>query len=204
MSAHPLTTFIYETFGQQFGELLLFGYGEEPSSKHRKVYLTESDAEGDADRVIELVSPRPPCRNEPLVLAALLKLLLRRLSISHHSHHLEFESDELLAELGWEDDISTRRRMETAIISYVRLLYDEQPDERPGRRTSSGMGGGYYHLLTGYIRAAKISLSGGSFAETLNRVDFDSGFIEGLRQDRVHFAGINFGALNRTDGEDHN
>jgi hypothetical protein len=204
MSVHPLTTFIYETFGQQFGELLLSGYGEEPSGRHRKVYLTESDAGVETEWVIELVSRLLPCRNEPLVLAALLKLLLRRLSLSHYSHRLEFEPDELFAELGWEDDMSTCRQMETAIISYVRLLYDKQPEEGAERSRSATMGGGYYHLLTGYVRGAKSGSAGGSFANTLSGVDFDTSFIEGLRQGQVYFAGINFGALNRTGGEDSN
>jgi hypothetical protein len=201
MSTHPLTTFIYETFGQQFGELLLSGYGEEPSGRHRKVYLTESDAGVETGWVIELVSRRLPCHNEPLVLAALLKLLLRRLSLPHYSHHLEFEPDELFAELGWKDDMSVRRQMETALIGYVRLLYDKQLDEGAGQGTSATMGGGYYHLLTGYVRGATSGSAGGSFANILSGVDFDTGFIEGLRHGRVYFAGINFGALNRIGSE---
>lgn len=153
--------------------------------------------------MIELVARRPPYGDEPLVLAALLKLLLSRPGISHH---LEFELSELLAELRWQDDVSTRRKVEAAIIGYVRLLYDKQLDEGAERSTSATMGGGYYHLLTGYVRGTESTSSsiGGSSAPTLRGVDFDTGFIEGLRQGRVYFAGINFGALNRTDAEDHN
>jgi hypothetical protein len=201
MSAHPLTTFIYETFGRQFGDLLLAGYGAEPGGKCERLYLTEQDGGVEARWVIELVSRHPPYGDEPLVLAALLKLLLSRPSISHH---LEFEPGELLRELRWQEDAGTRRKVETAITSYVPLLYDKQLDEEAGRSTSATMGGGCYHLLTGYVRGAKSGSTGGSFAGTLGGVDFDTGFIEGLRQGRVYFAGINFGALNRTSVEDHN
>jgi hypothetical protein len=201
MSAHPLTTFISETFGRQFGELLLAGYGAEPGGKCGRLYLTEQDGGVEAGWVIELVARRPPYGDEPLVIAALLKLLLSRTSISHH---LEFELEELLAELRWRDDMSTRRQIETAIIGYVRLLYDKQLDEGAEGSTSATMGGGYYHLLTGYIRGAKSGSTDGSLAGSVNSVDFDIGFIEGLRRGRVYFAGINFGALNRTPVEDHN
>lgn len=104
MSAHPLTTFVSETFGQQFGDLLLAGYGTEPGGKCGRLYLTEQDGGVEARWVIELVTRRPPYGDEPLVLAALLKLLLRRPSTSHY---LEFELGQLLAELQWRDDVST-------------------------------------------------------------------------------------------------
>src|SRR5438270_13209111 len=107
MSAHPLTTFVYETFGQQFGDLLLAGYGAKPGGGRRILYLTELEDRVGADWVVELVAPRPPCDEEPLVLAALLKLLLSRPSVSQH---LEFEMGELLAELRWRDDSSTRQQ----------------------------------------------------------------------------------------------
>lgn len=44
MSTHPLTTFVYETFGQQFGDLLLAGYGEEPGGGRKKLHLSETEA----------------------------------------------------------------------------------------------------------------------------------------------------------------
>src|ERR1041384_78102 len=111
MSVHPLTTFVYETFGQQFGDLLLARYGAEPSSKNRKLYLTEAAAGREVGWTIEMIARRLPRRDEPLVLAALLKLLLSRPSLSEY---LEFEMDELLAELQWRDSGRTRRQVETA------------------------------------------------------------------------------------------
>lgn len=187
MSAHPLTTFVYQTFGQQFGDLLLAGYGAEPSGRHRRLFFIEPEA----GWVIELVGRRQPCRDEPLVLAALLKLLLTRPSISQY---LEFELDELLAALRWRDDASTRRQVETAIGCYVRLLYDKQVDVPAKVRAPEPAGGGYYHLLAGYVRETN-SYTGGPPDRTLRGVYFDAGFIKGLKEGRVYFAGINFGPL---------
>jgi hypothetical protein len=191
MSAHPLTTFVYETFGQQFGDLLLAGYGAEPSGRRRRLYLTEAEAGVETHWVIELVSRHPPCGDAPLVLAALLKLLLRCPSVAQH---IEFDLGELLAELQWRDEERTRQQVETAIGGYVRLLYDKQVDARVGQHTSAAAGGGYYHLLTGYVRGAK-SGAGSALDRTLGGVYFDSSFIDGLTRGRVCFAGIDSGPL---------
>src|SRR5205085_10130514 len=82
MSAHPLTRFVYETFGQQFGDLILAGYGAEPGGGQKKLSLTEADEGTETHWVIEVVASRHPSGDEPLVLAALLKLLLSRRVIS--------------------------------------------------------------------------------------------------------------------------
>jgi hypothetical protein len=192
MSRHPLTRFVYETFGQQFGDLILAGYGAEPGGGRRKLSLTESDEGAEAHWVIELVAYRHPCGDEPLVLAALLKLLLSRRVISQP---LEFEMGELLAELRWPDSSDTRRRVDETIVSYVGLLYDKRADGRRAQTTSEG---GYYHLLTSYVRGAK-SASGESPAGGRG-VYFDDSFISfirGLKEGRVYFAGINLGPLYR-------
>jgi hypothetical protein len=189
MDVHPLTTFVYDTFGQQFGDLLLTGYGAEPEDKRRQLYVTELQAGTEINWTLEIITCRPLCRAEPLVLAALLKLLLNRQSISHL---LEFELGELLTELRWQDKLSTRQQVETSIGGYVRLLYDKQGVLGAGRRKITTMGGGYYHLLTGYVRGGK-SNTGGALVRSRSRVYFDAAFIEGLRQGRIYFAGIDFG-----------
>lgn len=145
--------------------------------------------------MIELVGQHQPCGDEPLVLAALLKLLLGRPSVSQE---LEFDLRELLAELRW-DIASARQHAETAIGVYVRLLYDKQLDEQPGDGTSASEGGGCYHLLTGYVREGAPDADDAR-AKTLRSVYFDASFIGGLRQGRVCFAGIDFGVLNLAAG----
>jgi hypothetical protein len=196
MSAHPLMRFVYETFGKQFGSLVLAGYNAEPSGGRRRVYLTESEDGAETDWVIELVSSRLPCGEEPLVLAALLKLLLSRPVISNP---LEFEMGELLAALRWKDDSDTRRQVEEVIVGCASLLYDKRVDARAGRRTSATSEGGCYHLLTSYVRGAE-SGTGGELVRTSRVVYFDSGFTRGLKEGRVYFAGIDFGPLQATPG----
>lgn len=191
MSANPLVTFVYDTFGRQFGDLLLTGYGAQPGGARRRLYLTESADGVEAYWVVNLVTRRLPCRDEPLVAAALLKLLLSRPSISQY---MKFDLGELLTLLRWRDDASTRRRVEAAIGHYVRLLYDKQVDTRAGKRPSAREGGGYYHLLTGYVREDK-SGAGASLPRASREVYFDSGLIKGLKQGRVCFAGIDFGEV---------
>jgi hypothetical protein len=191
MIAHPLTRFTYETFGQQFGDLLLAGYGEKPGGGRRMLHLTESEAGARADWVIELIGNHLPCGDEPLVLAALLKLLLSRPIISPH---LEFKIIELLPELGWQDDPDIRRHVEEAIVGYAGQHYDKRADARAGRRASETAEGGCYHLLTGYIRGV-ISDTGGALVRTPDIACFDGGFITGLKEGRVTFAGIDFGSV---------
>jgi len=183
--------FVYQSFGKQFGDLLLLGYGAESSNRRTRLYLSLLDAGANTKWVIELVARRSPYRDEPLVLAALLKVLLSRASISQY---LEFELSELLIELQWQDQVSTRQKVDKAISSYARLLYDKQPDTRVERSTSAIVGGGYYHLLTGYVRGAKSSIKEKAMRNT-NSVYFDIGFIEGLRLGHIYFAGIDFGPL---------
>lgn len=55
--------------------------------------------------------------------------------------------------------------------------------------------GGYYHLLTGYVRGDESDTAGAS-GRTIGGIYFDASFIKGLRQGRVYFAGIDFGILN--------
>lgn len=195
MSTHPLSRFVYETFGQQFGDLLMAGYGAAPGGERRRLCLIESEVGVKTDWLIELVSDHLPCRDEPLVLAALLKLLLSRSSVLNY---LEFELGELLAELQWQDEVNTRQQVGAAINTYVRLLYDKQVNSRVRRRTSALAGESYYHLLTGYITEAHPG-AGGALDRTFGCVYFDSTFIEGIMQGRVYFAGIYLGRLKTTE-----
>ncbi|MDT5270617.1 MAG: hypothetical protein QOH49_2803 [Acidobacteriota bacterium] len=191
MGAHPLITYVYETFGQQFGGLLLAGYGEKLGEAPKRIYVIEKADGEETDWVIKLVTNHLPRGKEPLVLAALLTLMLRRPNISYR---LEFELDELLAVLQWRDNKRTHRLVDTAISCYVRLLYDKQINERAGKNPPTYSGGGYYHLLTGYVRGGK-SATGASLVRASSEVYFDSGFISGLKQGRVYFAGIDFRAI---------
>jgi hypothetical protein len=185
MSTHPLARFINETFGEQFGGLVLAGYGQGPGGGPVRVCLTESEAGTETDWVIEVTALRHPCGDDPLVLAALLKLLVSR---PVGSYLLEFEVGELLAELRWPDSIETRRRVDEVIAGYVGTLYIKQAGARAGRKQAASEGG-FYHLLTGYVREA---LAGAG------SVYFGDAFINGLKEGRVFFAGVDFGTLRKT------
>jgi hypothetical protein len=192
VTVHPLKIFLYETFGQKFGDLISAGYGDEPNCMHQKLHIIESKAGEEIHWTIEIVGDYLPCGNEPLVLAALLKLLLSRPSISHC---LEFELNELLSELQWRDDVGTRHQVQTTIINYARLLYDKQVNTQARQRKSALTEEGCYHLLTGYVRGTESDISG-VMGRAISSIYFDATFIEGLRRGRVYFAGVDFGPLN--------
>jgi hypothetical protein len=198
VTIHPLTIFLYETFGQKFGDLISTGYGDEKNSRHQRLHITEFKAVEAIHCTIELVGDYLPCGDEPLVLAALLKLLLSRPSISHC---LEFELNELLSELQWRDDIDTRYQVQTTIINYARLLYDKQVNTQARQRKSPLTEEGCYHLLTGYVRGTESDVSG-VMGRATSDIYFDASFTEGLRRGRVYFAGVDFGPLNGPFGRD--
>lgn len=141
--------------------------------------------------MVELVASRPLGGDEPLVLAALLKLLLSRPNLSNR---LKFEMGEVLAEIQWPDDPDTLRQVKEVIVGYTCLLYDKRVDTRAARRASATSEGGCYHLLTGYVRDGDF-IARGALDKTGGSVYFDDGFILGLREGRVFFAGIDFGSL---------
>jgi hypothetical protein len=99
-TSHHLVEFVYSTFGKSFGDLLLAGYNEERSWKTRKFYIIEEVSGVSVEWEIEVAGKSSPIRHEPLVLAALLKLLLHRPALSYL---LEFEMSEMVKELGWKD-----------------------------------------------------------------------------------------------------
>lgn len=187
MSTHPLISFVSETFGQQFADLVLAGYGAEPGNVPPRLSLTASDNEEKSTWVIELIANPLPSKDDPLVLAALLRLLLARPRLSYL---LEFDLGELMRELGRPDDGSTRRRVEAAIKGYVLLLYDKHT--HPSDDDDDG--GGFYHLLTGYFRGGQHGANGSHTAS--HSITFDPSFVEGLKRGRVCFAGIDLGPLN--------
>jgi hypothetical protein len=190
VSTHPLISFVSETFGQQFADLVLAGYGTEPDSGPLRLHTTASDNEIQTRWIIELIADPIPSGDDPLVLAALLKLLL---GCHHLSHILEFDLSELLRELEWPDNGGARSKVETAIKGYVQLLYDKQTHPSDDSDDDDD-GGGFYHLLTGYFRGGRHGANGSN--ATSHSVCFDPSFVEGLKQGRVCFAGIDFGPLN--------
>lgn len=182
---HPLERFVRGTFGDLFGTVLLAGYGAEV--EHREIQLRFSAvAEGEdiQGQVLE-ISGNLPHGREPLILAALLKLLLSRGSIPTE---LEFEIPEVLNELGWPETPDTRREVDRGIRKYLGLSYGV-------RREGAGEEHGLYALVTGYDRDDEIEVEGRVLIRSSLRVHFHRGFVEGLKESKIVFASFDFGGL---------
>jgi hypothetical protein len=186
---HPLEGFIRETFGDRLGALLLVGYGEEASHPQASIRVTPSKQEARRTGWLIEVSGNLPHGRQPLVLAALLKLLLSRDPLSAE---LEFETSEVLSALGWAETPNTQREIERVIRKYFGLSYVMR------REGSDTVELGMYTLLTGYDHDDEIEVEGRAATQSLHRVHFHRGFIEGLKDSRMVFAGIDFGRLRPT------
>jgi hypothetical protein len=188
--SHHLVEFVRQTFGEQFGAVLLAGYGEEAAFRELTLNLVDSQGGAGEGEWQLVISGNVPSGQDPLVLAALLKLLL--LSGAPLTPTLEFNPEEVLSELGWPDTPPARAVIDGAVRKYLGLTYARR------MRPPSGMLRGMYALLVGYERADEKHIGGGSETFTYNSVTFHPHFIERLNSSVITFAGIEFGELNRT------
>ena len=187
---HPLVEFVRHTFGPRFSDLLMAGYRQEPSRTTKVFHVTEEMEARGVEWVIELVSNSPPCRQEPLVLAALLKLLFKQPVISPH---LEFSIDDLIEQIGWKSSPRRSREVDRVISTYAGLSFHKELKNK--RVESVGLRWGQYSLITAYIRETVRS----STAQVSRRIEFAPSFIEGLKEGSMYFADINFGRVNTRD-----
>ncbi|MGA9996705.1 MAG: hypothetical protein WBP93_14905 [Pyrinomonadaceae bacterium] len=167
----------------------MIGYNEVPSRKKKRFDFPQGETKGTTDWVIEVAANTLPCRQEPLVLAALLKLLLRRSVISPR---LEFNMSEVVKELRWKDNPLTHKEIDRIISKYVALTYDKR-QKRRGEEVDEDAG--IYSFLISYIRSSEAEARGLLPTRKYNYADFNQMFVEGLKRGQVHFAGINFGPL---------
>jgi hypothetical protein len=192
VNTHPLAEFVYKSFGTHFGDLILAGYNEEPSRKRKRFYITE---EADRDRsewVIEVAGNSPPSGQEPLIIAALLKLLLQRPLLSAR---LDFGIGELIEEVGWKDSLLTQRKIDRIISHYAALIYYKESRAKRGGGQRPSLSWGQYSLISAYLRESSCP-AGKSFPTKVSRsVEIDERFVEGIRRGQVCFADINFGSL---------
>jgi hypothetical protein len=192
-ATHHLEVFIRRTFGDLFSTLLLLGYGEGAGRREASIRIPgggSGSARG--GRLIE-VSGELPYGREPLVLAALLKLLLARV---RPPAELDFDLPTVMAEVGWpETEVGwpetkdARGAVDDAIRKYLGLTYTVR------RAGGDGAGSGMYALVTGYDMDDEIEAEGMAATRSLRRVHFHREFAEGLHDSRVVFAGIDFGPL---------
>ena len=189
-SVPELVNFVYEAFGTQCAALLMVGFGEEPVQAGEKFYVQEVGEGGEQHWEIEVVANALPCRSEPLVLAALLRMLLQREALPYL---LEFRMSELLEVLLRAGLTLTRESVDRIIAKYVSLFYDKRP-----RRGDESEGGGMYSLVVGYVRGSVKEAGAVDQTQVSNSVQFDQSFVGGLRRGDVVLAGIRFGRLGRT------
>lgn len=168
------------------GAILLAGYGGEGGCRET-VGVTGAYESGEETEWLIEISGDLPRGDEPLVLAALLKLLLTRgpLDVA-----LEFTLEEALAELGWPDGRFARDAVD-AVSKYSRLTY-AKADKR-------GVVLGVYALVIGYDHITERRLEDNGRTRIFNRVQFHPRFVAGLRNLRIVFAGIEFGDLGPID-----
>lgn len=191
---HPLAEFVYSTFGKPFGELLMAGYGEESPPERMSFTFTEGYDGGGIEWVIDVTSGRPLKGQEPLVLAAVLKLMLGRPGISQT---FEFLVEDLLDELGWAHTRASERAADRILEKCVYVNFHKY--EREGMREryeKAHTEWGRYKLISGHVMSRKREPGEPSPGRVSHRVDFDGEFAKGLGEGRVLFAGLDFGILN--------
>jgi hypothetical protein len=150
----------------------------------KKFDVRDTDEGEEWEVEVEVVGGALPCRTEPLVLAALLKMLLGREGIPSP---LEFHVGEVVDELRRVGVTLTSEGVERIISKYVALSYDKRAK---GRNESDEGGGGVYSLITGYFRGNEKEAGGTSRARVAGSVLFEQRFVEGLREGEVILAGI--------------
>jgi hypothetical protein len=153
-------------------------------------YITEVISEKNIEWAIEAVSNYPPSREEPLVLAALFKILLKRPAISPH---LEFGMDELIEEIGWEHSLCTQNEIDRVISNYASFSFYKEPRNKRANRV--GLKWGYYSLITAYFRETIYRRGESVSGQTVRCIELAYSFIDGIKRGQVNFADINFGQI---------
>jgi hypothetical protein len=191
--APSLVKFVYQTFGERFGGLLLAGYGQTALADKQSFIFTEIYGNMKIDWMIDVVSDDPPCGEEPLVFAALLKLMLSRTPIAEPFY---FKMADLMRELGWSDTLMRERIIDHIIEKYIALTFRKYEHRRRRRYRKEGVQWGRYKLVSGYLVESVKRPSDAKPTLTYSRIDFDTKFVRGLNDGRITFADLEFGALN--------
>jgi hypothetical protein len=191
---HPLAEFVYSTFGKPFGELIMMGYGETSPPEKRSFSLTEEYDSGEIEWVMDVTSSRPLREQEPLVLAAVLKLITGK---SGTAQTFEFRMRELLDELGWVHTRASERAANRILEKCVYVNFHKYEKEGARERyKKANAEWGRYKLISGYVMGRMRDPGEQMPGHVKHRVDFDGEFVRGLGEGRVLFAGLDFGILN--------
>lgn len=196
MPEHPLVEFVYSTFGEPLGALLLVGYaggaGKRASFKFRA-------PRGGATRtwVVDVTARSLPCGREPLVLAALLKFLVLRIDLddpSYVSRSFEFNMRELLEEVARDGTRMSEEEAGGIIEKYAGLSYTLREWEPKGPKAfTRARAKGYYTFLSSYTTLNYRDDGDTRARRLVDRVTFCENFVEGLKRGEITFAGMKLG-----------
>jgi len=202
MPEHPLVEFVYTTFGEPLGALLLVGYAGE-AEKQASFKFRASKGGATRTWVVDVTARALPCGREPLVLAALLKFLVLRIDLddpSYVSRSFEFDMQMLLGEVGRDGTHMTEEEADEIIEKYAGLSYTIREWEPKGPRAfRRARARGYYTFLSGYTTLTYRDEGDTAAKRLVDRVTFSEDFVEGLKRGEITFAGMKLGQR-RPDG----
>jgi hypothetical protein len=193
---HHLVEFIYSTFGEQLGALLLVGYAAEAEKQASFKFRAPR---GGATRtwVVDVTARSLPRGREPLVLAALLKFLVLRIDLddpSYVSRSFEFNMRELLEEVARDGTRMSEEEAGGIIEKYASLSYTLREWEPKGPKAfTRARARGYYTFLSGYTTLNYRDDGDTRARRLVDRVTFCEDFVEGLKKGEITFAGMRLG-----------
>lgn len=182
-SERRLLEYALDLFGEPLSRFILSGIGEETEAQVWLFSVSFADGSGAALRREIRVEPDDipreprvlPCRREPLVMLALLRLLIEaRGSLST----LSYSQEQILNLLGWEDDETTRSAIDQAVKRYARLSYSWglSGEELSEKKLSFYNAESRFISGYGYYNAEE----DGENRRIANNAEFSSVFVEGL------------------------
>lgn len=197
MSDHPLVEFIYSTFGEPLGDLLLVGYASECAEQKTSFRFNAQRGDSNGTWMVDVTANEMPCRKEPLVLAALLKFLMLRIDLDdpgHVSSTFEFDMQKLLAEVGRDGTIITEEAADDIIEKYTKISYAIREMERKSAKARKiKRGGGYFTFLSGYRTLSYKDEGDDHYKRLVDRVTINGDFVEALKRGEITFAGLKLG-----------
>lgn len=185
-AASRLTEYLERHCGPHLSALLLAG-GEETQADCR-LFLVASRGEWDKtqERYIEAglrgPSPHLPHGQDPLILAALIRLLFERGQVTEETCTLTVDHNALLKLLGLKDSFEARRRLREALERYENLHFVEVLF-RQSKKGPKKTGRANLNRVLTYQEAETVTGGTTGWGTHLRvAVEFDYSFIDGLRR----------------------
>jgi hypothetical protein len=195
MPEHPLVEFIYSTFGEPLGDLLLVGYGSHQERQQVSFKFRAPKGGVTQTWIVDVTAYALPCGREPLVLAALLKFLVLRVDLDYPdkvSNSFEFDMERLLAEVGRDGTRFSVEEAEEIIEKYTKISYTlrewktKVPKAHKRARAK-------YSFLSGYTTFTYGDEGDTQAMRLIDRVTLYEDFVEGLKKGEITFAGMILG-----------